>query len=222
MTTGPAIKANEEEVSYAVALIALFGMTAMFTYPLLAHWMFGGDAEQIGFFLGAAIHDTSQVAGSGLVYQLHFEAPQALDVAVTTKLVRNACMGAVLPLIAILYHRQSSSEASATHRAHWLKWSQWIPPFVVLFLGLAAIRSIGDLGDDPFGVLNRGTWVELISISKIVSIVCLTTAMAAVGLGTSFSQLRMLGWKPLCIGCSAAVLVGGVSCLLVTILGHWQ
>jgi uncharacterized membrane protein YadS len=47
---------------------------------------------------------------------------------------------------------------------------------------------------------------------------CLTVAMAAVGLGTSISQLKVLGWKPLLVGLAAAVSVGGISFLLSRLL----
>jgi uncharacterized membrane protein YadS len=40
-------------------------------------------------------------------------------------------------------------------------------------------------------------------------------AMGAIGLGTSFAQLKILGWKPLGVGLAAAVLVGGVSLTLI-------
>ena len=43
--TAPVIDAEEDEVSYSVACITLFGLLALFCYPLLAHGMFGGDAE---------------------------------------------------------------------------------------------------------------------------------------------------------------------------------
>ena len=87
-----------------MAVITLFGITALFTYPFLAHWLFAGNVEQIDLFLGTAIHDASQVAGAGLMYQLYFDAPQALEVAATTKLVRNLFMGAVIPFMAVIYH----------------------------------------------------------------------------------------------------------------------
>jgi uncharacterized membrane protein YadS len=45
--------------------------------------------------------------------------------------------------------------------------------------------------------------------------------MAAVGLGTSLRRLRSLGLKPLCVGFAAATLVGGVSLLLVKLLGRF-
>ena len=40
-------------------------------------------------------------------------------------------------------------------------------------------------------------------------------AMAAVGLGTSFTRLRGLGLRPLGVGLFAAAVVGGVSYLLI-------
>jgi uncharacterized membrane protein YadS len=39
--------------------------------------------------------------------------------------------------------------------------------------------------------------------------------MAAVGLGTSFTKLRVLGARPLAVGMAAALLVGFVGFLLV-------
>ncbi len=219
VATGPAIDAEEDEVSYAVAVITLFGMMALFTYPFLAHWLFRGDPQAVGFFLGTAIHDTSQVAGAALMYQLYYDAPEALNVAATTKLVRNVCMGAVIPLMAILHHRRSSAgPTSGTKQIHWLKWSQWVPLFVIGFAAMAAVRSIGDLGPRAFGMLDRGLWDELLAGAKTASVLCLNIAMAAVGLGTSFTQLKKLGWKPLCMGLTAALLVGCVSWMLVVVM----
>jgi len=59
----PAIRANEKEVGLAVANVVAFGTIAMLTYPYLAHSMFA-HSEQVGMFLGTAIHDTSQVSFS--------------------------------------------------------------------------------------------------------------------------------------------------------------
>ena len=62
-----------------------------------------GDPALAGFFLGTAIHDTAQVAGAGLLYLQQYGAPEALDTATVTKLVRNLFMVAVIPLMALLY-----------------------------------------------------------------------------------------------------------------------
>src|SRR5204862_7042642 len=81
VATAPAIKAEEDEVSYAVACVAIFGMTSMLIHPWLAHFIFANDARAAGIFLGTAIHDTSQVAGAALTFSGRYQLPVALDVA---------------------------------------------------------------------------------------------------------------------------------------------
>src|SRR5690606_18912917 len=44
VATAPAIGANDDEVSYAVACITLFGVVAMLVYPFAGHWTFSGDS----------------------------------------------------------------------------------------------------------------------------------------------------------------------------------
>ena len=215
VATGPAIDAEEDEVSYAVACITLFGMTALLVYPSLAHWIFAGDTERVGLFLGTAIHDTSQVAGAGLMYQQRFDAPTALNVAATTKLVRNVCMGAVIPIMAVFYRRRNASAGSGSSGR--LKWHQYVPMFVVAFVALTAVRTLGDLGTRAFGVIPRSAWHSLIAEARTVSVACLTIAMGAIGLGTSVVQLKNLGSKPLLVALSAMVLVGGVSLALIRV-----
>ncbi|MFZ5831681.1 MAG: YeiH family protein [Planctomycetota bacterium] len=215
VATGPVIEAEDEEVSYAVACVTLFGMVALFCYPFLAHALFG-DARQAGIFLGTAIHDTSQVAGAGLMYRQYFGEPEALAVATTTKLVRNLCMGAVIPLLAVLYRRGRSDSSAATKGR--LAWSQWLPLFVVVFAAMAVVRTVGDYTTHQFGVPTTAQWEYLLKLSHEVSIACLALAMAAVGLGTSFKQLWNLGWKPLFVGLIAATIIGVVSSVLIKML----
>ncbi len=218
IAAGTATQADEDEISYGVAVITLFGTIALFGYPFLAHWLFAGNAEQVGYFLGTAIHDTSQVAGAGLMYQLYYDSSVTLEVAATTKLVRNIFMGLVIPILAVAYQRKYAVVKSAKVPIPWLNWTQSIPFFLIGFVALAIVRSIGDIGSKAFGILESDQWNSLISFSSSVSIFLLTTAIAAVGLGTNIKKLRVLGGKPLFIGFSAAFLVGGVSYLLVTIL----
>ena len=106
VATAPAIRAQDDEVSYAVACITLFGVVAMLAYPFIGHWIFAGNAFSAGLFLGTSVHETAQVAGAGLVYQQFYNDPQALDVATVTKLVRNLGMLVVIPLMSIVLSSQ--------------------------------------------------------------------------------------------------------------------
>ena len=56
------------------------------------------------------------------------------------------------------------------------------------------------------------------SYTKETAEICLAVAMAAVGLGTSIMGLIRIGLKPLGVGLFSALLVGGVSAALITIL----
>jgi uncharacterized integral membrane protein (TIGR00698 family) len=214
VATAPVIDATEDEASYAVATIALFGTIALFVYPFLAHLLFG-DARQVGLFLGTAIHDTSQVAGAGLTYQQQFGAPQALNVAMVTKLVRNSCMVAVIPLVRALHRRGDAAEASASGLA---RVSEIVPLFILGFVGMAALRTVGDAGSRPFGVLEPAAWGRFVALAQTVAELALLLAMAAVGLSTSLRRLRVLGLRPLVVGMAAALCVGAVSATLIHLL----
>lgn len=219
VATAPAIDAEDDEVSYAVAVITLFGLLALFAYPVLSHWIFSGDHQLAGFFLGSAIHDTSQVAGAGLMYQLRYDAPEGLNVATTTKLVRNLCMGAVIPFIAIWHHRRSSG---AHLRKNRLPWNQWVPFFVVAFVALAAVRSLGDYAIMQFQWIEMSTWENLLRLSTRISLICLTVAMASIGLGTSLAQFKKLGLKPLAVGFAVAATVGVVSIGMIRLVNSFM
>src|SRR5699024_8887605 len=78
MATSPVIKAKENEISYAVANITIFGLTGMLLYPFLAHLLFAEDAIKAGLFLGTAIHDTAQVTGAALIYDQFYQMPQVV------------------------------------------------------------------------------------------------------------------------------------------------
>jgi uncharacterized integral membrane protein (TIGR00698 family) len=213
VATAPTIAAKDDEVSYSVACITLFGVIAMLVYPFAGHWIFDGDAVKSGLFLGTSVHETAQVAGAGLVYQQYYASPQALDVATVTKLVRNLGMLLIIPLMSILYHRNHSDGTEAP------KWYTMIPLFVVGFALMSLLRTVGDMGDAPFGgLLSPEQWKTVVSYTKEIAELCLAVAMAAVGLGTSIKGLRDIGLKPLGAGLIAAVLVGGVSITLISLL----
>jgi uncharacterized integral membrane protein (TIGR00698 family) len=205
----PVIGAKEEETSYAVACITAFGLLAMLTYPFVAHALFGGDSFAAGVFLGSAVHDTSQVAAAGMVYQDYYVDPQALSVATVTKLERNLSMLALVPLMAIRYHRRSSTGGAPP------RWYSMVPLFVVGFGAMALLRTMGDLGTRPFGLLTPEQWHAFLEAGKHGATYCLGIAMAGVGLGTRVADLRRIGLKPLGLALTSALLVGVVSAVLI-------
>jgi len=214
VATAPLIKAKETEVSYAAACITVFGLGAMFLYPILAHALFSGRPELAGLFLGTSIHETAQVAGAGLMYETHYHAPRALDIATVTKLVRNLCMVAVIPLVGVLY--------SSDHKSHLaegrVNWRSVIPWFILGFALMSAVRTIGDAGDLAFGVFDPTRWEQIVTLTRDAAEWCLLIAMAAVGLTSLVAEMRHIGLRPFALGLFAAALIGGVSLAAIALL----
>ena len=214
VATAPLIRARQSEVGYAVSCITVFGLAAMFGYPILAHAVLAGRPELAGLFLGASIHETAQVAGAGVMYQVQYGAPLALDVATVTKLVRNLSMLAVIPLAGILFGEARSVETPGARA-----WLRLIPWFVIGFAACSALRTLGDHGDQPFGLLDPEVWGQTVVFFRHAAEACLLMAMAAVGLQSSFAGLRSIGLRPFLFGLFAAAVVGAVSLLLIVGFG---
>lgn len=214
VATAPVIDADESEVSYAVACITVFGLVAMFVYPILGHFLFADDPALAGLFLGTSIHETAQVAGAGMMYQAQYAAPEALDVATVTKLVRNLTMIALIPLVGVLYGSRAAAGAPARKR-----WLSMVPWFIVGFALMSALRTLGDAGARPFGILAPEQWGAVVGLLQTSAERFLLVAMSAVGLTSMFAGIRKIGPRPFALGLFAALVVGGVSLLLISLFG---
>ena len=207
VATAPVINAKKTEVAYAIANITLFGVIAMLVYPYFAEWYFNEDDLKAGLFLGTSIHETSQVAAAGLIYDQQFNSPEALNVATVTKLIRNTFLVIMIPLFAFLYNRGEIKNE---------KYSilNIFPYFVLGFIGMIIIRN---LGDQFFSTENNHHffWINLIEYLKILATTFLTMAMAAVGISINLSELKSMGYKPFIVGLIAAVTVGFISLLYI-------
>ncbi|HKA16459.1 MAG TPA: putative sulfate exporter family transporter [Myxococcota bacterium] len=234
--TGPAIGARDDEVSYAVGCVTLFGLFALLIYPFLSRSLFGGDPRLAGLFLGAAIQDTAQVAGAGMLAAEHWGGGSVLETAAVTKLLRNAFMIAVVPGMAWWHHHPRwSSLACGSRREHPRslreacapgarlrvpRFTQAVPWFVLGFLALALLRTLGDLGGDaPFaGSISGAAWQRVLASGQSLSAASLALAMAAIGLGTNLRELRGLGLRPLAVGLAAALATGAVATAMIKLI----
>ena len=203
MATAPVIKATKNEVSYAIANITLFGILSMLIYPYFANFYFSGEPLLIGLFLGTSIHETSQVAAAGLIYEQQFNSPETLNIATVTKLIRNTFLIIMIPLFAFLYNRGQVKEKNYSLLSIF-------PYFVLGFVGMIVLRNIGD----EIFILNSD-WIDTVEIIKFSSKIFLTMAMAAIGLSTNLKDLRNMGYKPFLVGFIAMLTVGIVSIITI-------
>ena len=203
MATAPVIKANKNEVSYAIANITLFGILSMILYPYFSNFYFEGNSLYAGLFLGTSIHETSQVAAAGLIYDQQFNSPETLNVATLTKLIRNTFLIIMIPLFAILYNRGKKKENNYSIVSIF-------PYFVLGFVGMIVLRN---MGDQLFTTNNN--WIETINFIEICSKIFLTMAMAAIGLSTNLKDIRGMGFRPFIVGFIAMLTVGVISLLTI-------
>jgi uncharacterized membrane protein YadS len=148
-----------------------------------------------------------------------------LRVATVTKLTRNLCLAFVIPLLTWMHLRHAQTMPGAGRKA--TSWKTLVPAFVIGFVAMAIVRTIGDAtlqaGGAAYGLFDAATWANLTNqIGDFwASRVLLGTAMAAVGLNTSFAVFKGVGAKPFAVGLVGALVVGGVGMVMAVLLGRY-
>jgi uncharacterized integral membrane protein (TIGR00698 family) len=221
LSIGPVIEADEHEVAYTVANVTMFGLVAMLAYPYLAHAVFGAQSGAVGLFLGTGIHDTSQVMGAALSYRDVFRDEAAFRVATVTKLTRNVFLVAVVPLLAYRHVRLTG------HAGRRVRVASLFPLFIIGFLAMAVVRSIGDANlarsGLAWGAWDAAGWKGVAAVvGETWASAALGTAMAGVGLSTDLRRFGKLGWRPLYLGALSAVLVAALALALAPVVGPHQ
>jgi len=196
--TAPLIRAKEEETSYAIGTITLWGLAAILLYPKIAQAMGVGDIA-FGVFAGTAIHATPQVVGAGFIF-----SDLAGKTATAVKLVRNCFMAPLAFLIAAWFTRAYLKTAKKEKKqVHWAKAFPWFLFGYFIMAGLNTAGYFSKTGVE--GLTWLGRFLILIS-------------MAGIGLNTVFSTFKAVGLKPLAVGLLGALVVAACSIAMITIL----
>ena len=196
----PVVKADDKEVSFAIATITVFGSLAVFFYPLIGHAM-DLDVLSFGLWSGTAVPDTAQTIASGAVY-----STVARDVATVVKLVRNVLIIPLLLLVAWGWNRRGD-EAGVSAETTKRSLRRAFPIFLVGFLALALVRTARLV--DP----------ERLADIDTVTRACFVVALAGFGLQTRLGQIRAVGPKPFLLGFATFTLLGAGSLVLILVLG---
>jgi uncharacterized integral membrane protein (TIGR00698 family) len=161
---------SERDTILAVVAVTALSTIAMIVYPVLVTALHLDNAHA-GVFLGGTIHDVAQVVGAGYMI-----SSQTGDIATYVKLLRVAMLLPVVVAIALVVARSNGEGASRK--------APTLPLFLLGFAALVAINSTGLL---PKPAIEAATGV---------SRWCLVTAIAALGMKTSFKDLLAVGWRP--------------------------
>jgi uncharacterized integral membrane protein (TIGR00698 family) len=196
--TAPLIKAKEEETSYAIGTIALWGLIAIIFYPKIAQ-LLGVTDVNFGVFAGTAIHSTPQVVGAGFIF-----SDLAGKTATAVKLVRNCFMVPLAFLIAVWYTRNvlTSRKSEGTH----INVAKAFPWFLFGYFIMAGMNTLGYLTAEGVKAFNSGGRFLIL------------LGLAGIGLNTVFSSFKTVGIKPLIVGFIGSLVVAGCSILMITLL----
>ncbi|MGM0535874.1 MAG: YeiH family protein [Pseudomonadota bacterium] len=184
----PRDQTSERNTILTVVGVTTLSTMAMVTYPLIAGALELANA-QAGIFLGGTIHDVAQVVGAGYMI-----SEQTGDISTLVKLVRVAMLVPAVMVFMWLFRASRQAEGTASR-------VPMLPGFLVGFVVLVVINSLGLIPE----ALNEGM--------STLSRWCLVTAIAALGIKTSFQKLAVVGWKPVILMAAETVL------LLAVVLG---
>ncbi len=201
VATAPVIEARDEETSLAIATITVFGLIAVLFYPLLGR-LWGLSDTFFGTWAGTAVNDTSQVVATGLIF-----SQRAGEIATVVKLTRNLFMAPVMVVLSWLCLKRRQADGETECGRTGIKLTQVIPLFVLGFVGMAILNSLGAFPP----AISHG--IQTASQFLIVA------ALAGVGLETNVSAMKKIGLRPFYAGLSAAVFMAVVSFCLITVMG---
>ena len=179
IATKGAIDADDEDSSYAIAAILALGAIALFTFPLIGHYLHLGD-RAYGLWAGLAVDNTAEATAAGAMY-----SDAAGKIAVLAKTTRNAMIGFVV-LGYALYWAGKGQAQQVEGKASFL-WHKF-PKFVLGFLLISVLATVGVFNKQQIASLgNLSRWAFLLTF-------------AGVGLRTNLRELRLQGLRPFAVG----------------------
>ena len=189
---GPVIKAKDEDVAYAISSTFIFDVLTVVVIPWIGMAL-GMSNDGYGLWVGTAVNDTSSVVAAGYAF-----SDLAGNTAVIVKLTRTLFIIPYVLIFSIITERlEAKAEGKNSKRSANLK--KIFPYFIILFLGVVALRSLGVVP------------ITLIPTLSKTSKFCMVMALSAIGLKTSFGDIKDIGFKPMILGFIVDTLVVFVS-----------
>jgi uncharacterized integral membrane protein (TIGR00698 family) len=169
---GPAINAENDEMSVALGTVFVLNSVALFLFPILGH-AFGLNEHQFGIWAAIAIHDTSSVVGAAQAY-----GSEALATATTVKLARALWIAPLALIFAFLYRKADGGSKARVA----------IPWFIFLFIAAAAFRTYA-----PHSLFLPSMFDSIVNLAKAG----MTVTLFLIGASLSPQTLKAVGIRPL-------------------------
>ena len=193
----PVIDAEDTDIAYAMSATFLFDMAMIVLFPIMGRWMGLSDVAY-GLWSGTAVNDTSSVVAAGYAF-----SEAAGDFATMVKLTRTL---SIIPTVLIfaflnisLKRKAAVAAPAGTVETKKIRFVSLFPWFIVGFIALAIVNSVGVIP------------TELSAGAKDLSKFLMVAALAAIGLNTSFRDMKKAGAAPMLHGFIISALVVAVA-----------
>lgn len=189
----PAIDAKDNDIAYAMSATFLFDMAMIILFPILGRAM-GLNDMAYGLWAGTAVNDTSSVVAAGYAF-----SETAGDFATMVKLTRTLSIIPTVIVFALIELKIKKKEmlthgTKAEAKAQ-INFYTLFPWFILGFVALAILNSLGFIPS------------AISAAAKELSKLLMVCALAAIGLNTSFNDMKKAGITPMLHGFIISLLV---------------
>ncbi|HZX97728.1 MAG TPA: putative sulfate exporter family transporter [Myxococcales bacterium] len=191
VAAGSVTRADEEDVTLAVALCGVVGTLGVLFFVLLGPQL-PLTIPQLAILCGSTLHEVAQVIAAAFTW-----GAASGDLGTLVKLTRVVLLAPALLALGFVT------------RGHGVRYSVKNPPipwFVIGFLLLGTARSLG---------LLPGAVRPLLETASIFLMTC---AMAAMGLHTQMAMIRRAGFRVVYAGLAAFACMAALSFVLIHLL----
>ena len=199
----PTIDADDSDVAYAMSATFLFDMAMIVLFPIMGKAL-GMSDEAFGIWAGTAVNDTSSVVATGYAF-----SEAAGDFATMVKLTRTLSIiptVLIFALIALRIKKKEVAREAKDGESVKLKFNftRIFPWFILGFLAMSLIASVFTIPSD------------VVTTTKSISKFLMVSALAAIGLNTSFAKMKKSGIRPMIHGFIISLLV-----VIVALVVEW-
>jgi uncharacterized integral membrane protein (TIGR00698 family) len=195
----PIIDAEAKDVASSIAFTAILGVIVVLLLPLLVP-LLRLSPQQYGVLAGLTVYAVPQVLAATVPVGV-----LSTQMGTLVKLMRVLMLGPVVMVLSLSIGRKTST-AATTPRAHALPFARLVPWFIIGFIVLAGLRSIGFLPATIVAPTTTG--------ANLLTVV----AMAALGLSVDVRSLRHAGGRVTVAATLAIAMLGGISLALIHLL----
>ncbi|BCP55293.1 UPF0324 membrane protein [Kaistia sp. 32K] len=193
----PVIHADGEDVASAIAFTAVFGVVVVLTLPLLVP-LLGLSDTRYGVLAGLTVYAVPQVLAATAPV-----SAVSLHTGTLVKLLRVLMLGPVVLVLSLFEGRTTGRSEGAAGR---LPLRHMVPWFILGFLALGALRSLG--------VIPAAVAVQASSVASFLTVL----AMAALGLGVDIRAVARAGLRVTATVVLSLLSLGAISLLAI----HWM